>query len=101
MPCGICANRLDERMQVSWTAGTPATAASHTPMSGTTGGEADTTADADMGMLVMEDADDAAKDPIAQRASQLALAELGGIDIVHNDFDAFLVQLQDICPIMS
>ncbi|CAE7858103.1 unnamed protein product, partial [Symbiodinium necroappetens] len=75
--------------------GTPATAASHTPMSGTTGGEADTTADADMGMLVMEDADDAAKDPIAQRASQLALAELGGIDIVHNDFDAFLVQLQE------
>ena len=53
------------------------------------------------GMLILEDADESAKDPVAQRASQLALAELGGIDLVHNDFDAFLLQLQDICPIMK
>ena len=52
-----------------------------------------------MGMLLVEqDAEE--KDPVMARASQLALGELGGIDIVHNDFDRFLVQLQDTCPIM-
>ena len=87
---------------ICWLAGSSqAATASETPSSGGTAGEADTTADADMGMLILEDADESAKDPVAQRASQLALAELGGIDMVHNDFDAFLVQLQDICPTMK
>ena len=55
---------------------------------------ADGEAHADMGLLPAEQ-DEVLKDPVSERASQLALAELSGIHLVHNDWDGFLAELQE------